>query len=372
MFDQESLSAARRRQSEERFVLFVALCSVALAFLMSEYTASAALILYGAALLLFIGVVPGTLDLVAALERSLIVHWARLGLISRSNGVLERLRGVAAVYIDPVVSEDPGVISVVSLELLDDRIGRAALCATLSSIVGRGEDELFTALATFCQRQAGEVLPDRVIELREYEGQGMCGAIRGVEFSIGSEEFLMDRGIMLQPSDALAAQANQRVLYAAIDDDVVARFRLRSGRSDLVAPAIWPSRIVTVSTYDQTAPVSNSSLVIRAELTPAPQGVDPVSVVLFDGERFEFPAADFVMLSPDVAVLPAVIETTHAVRRTERVLDAVVYSLGALGIVAVFFGFGSALLAALLWVAATWLTARQVKAVARLSVPIGN
>jgi len=65
-------------------------------------------------------------------------------------------------------------------------------------------------------------------------GEGICGVLRGVDLTIGTEDFLIERGIHFQPTDSVDPSHFERTLFVAIDADVIAHFKVILARLDQV------------------------------------------------------------------------------------------------------------------------------------------
>jgi len=60
---------------------------------------------------------------------------------------------------------------------------------------------------------------------KEYPGRGLTGSVSKADFTIGFEDFLIDRGVFLQSTDALPAAAGMTI-FIAVGSDVIARIPL--------------------------------------------------------------------------------------------------------------------------------------------------
>lgn len=175
--------------------------------------------------------------LLYGLRRELVQKWAARGYIFGTSGACKHLAAIRSVEIDPSRCGEGSFLRAESLDILDDRLSQGALCEFLCALLGRAEDPILAAAGDYCRKNVVTPSVERVVDLREYEGRGICGAIHGVELSIGTEDFLVERGIMVQPSDGrLSPEVDTKLVLVAIDDDVIARINIVSHQKVVVNP----------------------------------------------------------------------------------------------------------------------------------------
>jgi hypothetical protein len=191
-----------------------------------------------------------------------------------------------------------------------------------------------------------------VLDLREYEGRGVCGSVKGVEISIGSEDFIVERGIMLQPSDIVTPAADERVLLVAIDNDVIARFWLHYGQSDLVSESVvspWPTDVKVCASTGVQGEITPDTLLIRGKESEVLGRSAVLEVARFSGERFELPKATFVTLSASLRQLPGLLDDLRSYARSLARLRLVIAGIGVVCLVAFLGGLLSALVPAVVF-----------------------
>lgn len=145
------------------------------------------------------------------------------GILIRGQRVLSRLVGRR----DPVFTVDPLDIfnepHALSFHLTDSRVDRRELGSVILGLALRAEHPIFReVVALLNSRERVDLKQVKVDDLREYHGRGLTGVVSGADFTIGFEDFLMDRGVYLQSSDAVPT-AGEQVMYVAVGDEVVAR-----------------------------------------------------------------------------------------------------------------------------------------------------
>lgn len=186
-----------------------------------------------------IGVVASTLACVlcAALLLRAAKVWAylpglihttafRKGMLFKDSSVVEKLSSLKNFVVDFNLRTPPGRVSIQALEIVDERIEREALLSVLLSLFGGSEDEFYSVATEFLRGQLRKPSLHKASEVRIYEGRGLSGIVGGVEFTVGSEAFLIERGVYIQASEVVSAAESESYVYIAMQDEVVARFRV--------------------------------------------------------------------------------------------------------------------------------------------------
>jgi hypothetical protein len=60
-------------------------------------------------------------------------------------------------------------------------------------------------------------------ECRIYPGPSLAAVVRGVEFSLGNEDFMLQRGVQLDLSSVDGVVEQQKVFYLALEDEIIAK-----------------------------------------------------------------------------------------------------------------------------------------------------
>jgi hypothetical protein len=328
------------------FAVFIAFVAVAVAISWDKRSGFATDVLLAGGLTLFVGATGYLIDIVKSAGCSLVRAWARAGFVSTRPSTLSDLNTISKIVVDSSCIDLSSVCEVRELETLDDRVGREALCSCVASLLGRADDMALVAAGDYCRRLLGRVVPERVLDLREYEGRGVCGSVKGVEISIGSEDFIVERGIMLQPSDIVTTSPEERVLLVAIDNDVIARFWIRYGQGDLVSQSVvspWPADIKVLPSTGAQGEITAGTLLIKGRESAVLGRSHSLEVARFDGERFEFPKATLVALTARLHHLPVLLRELHAFNRRASHLRLIIAGATLVCLVAVLGGLLSAI-----------------------------
>ena len=112
------------------------------------------------------------------------------------------------------------------IELLDLRVDPKSLDLALLSLLSCSEDDSHAAVVQHLFQKVKVATPYPVSEPRVYSGRGVCGLIDGTDFSVGTEEFMIERGVQLQASDVITLAKNEKMQLVAAGDEVVARIHL--------------------------------------------------------------------------------------------------------------------------------------------------
>ncbi|MDZ4786940.1 MAG: hypothetical protein SGJ02_12780 [bacterium] len=149
----------------------------------------------------------------------------RSGFLIKNSRVLSKLLNLKAFLFfgDPERVFDEEHISYFSV--MDARVEKAELSAVLFALCAKAENPLFHQIGEYLLTK--EKAKNQIIEItdfREYPNQGIIASLAGADFTIGSEEFLIDRGIYLQSAEALSHASSSRIIYVAVGEEVIARF----------------------------------------------------------------------------------------------------------------------------------------------------
>jgi len=259
-------------------------------------------------------------NLVYGLRRALVRRWVSRGYLLSSANSCKELAAVRAVQCDPSLCGDGSFVRGVGLELLDDRLATSALCEFICALLGRAEDPKLVAAGDFCRKQVRAPSVERVVDLREYVGRGICGVVHGVELSIGSEDFLVERGIMVQPSDGNVGGTERQVVFVAIDDDVVARVYVASDQESVVPAdgrAQWSGSVDVSMSPGITQALGEETLLVRSKESDLVGQTALCEATQFDPEEGVIRRSTVVAFSRELAPLEALLEECR--RHTQAV-----------------------------------------------------
>lgn len=287
-------------------------CFVSSAIFWDERGASGATILLAGGSILTISLLLQLGEALYATRSRLVRAWAQRGFLINSAKAWSELYNVRTVAYDSSRLAATTACHVKELNLMDDRISEHSLCSCIASIVGRAEDPALAMIGDYCQRVVGAIATDRVIDLHEYEGRGICGTVKGIEFSIGSEDFLVDRGILIQPTEsALEEGSEDKVVLVAIGDDLIARFWVAFGQVDLLSEDSmqrWPKNLSGRIVDPTERELAGDVLLVRGDESDVVGRAHSPEVALLKPNTLEVPSASVVALTAHVDLIPSLVK----------------------------------------------------------------
>jgi len=276
-------------------------------------------------------------------RRALVLNWLSRGYVFGSATAVKQLAAVSEVVFDHSRVGEGSRYRARHLEVLDDRLSKAALCDILASLLGRAESADLAAAGEYCRWNASKLSVERVLDLREYPSRGISGTIHGIELSVGNEEFLVERGIMVQPADGAVSESDgEQVLLVAIDDDVVARFGIISSQEFLIENEARPSPlrgVETVLSSGVAQHLGSHTLLVRGPESDLVGQTGSVDISLFTPESGEIRPSTVVALTGDLTQVDRLVLDCAA---DCRIVERTRVLLGLSGLIligSVFSGF---------------------------------
>lgn len=286
-------------------------------------------------------------ELLYSLRRALVQRWVQRGYLLAHADSCKQLAAVAAVECDASRCGEGSFLHGVSLDVLDDRLARGALCDFLCALVGRAEDPVLVAVGEYCRRNGVTPSVERVVDLHEYSGRGVCGVVHGVDLSVGTEDFLLERGIMVQPSEGSATADGESLILVAIDDDVVARIHIVHDQADVVsgdAPSEWEGPVQVAVAPGIARTLGDETLLIRGRESDLVGQTATREETLFDPREGLLRHSTVVALTPELAPLEALLAECRTDIRTVDRFRLLVGFCGLMVLAAVFAGATTALI----------------------------
>lgn len=151
---------------------------------------------------------------------------------------LEEVGSVRVVAIDHLSTEQAVPLEIGALTVFDERLDTSRLVSTLLSVLGRTSDPFGIAAVEYLRGKVDEPLLYEVRDFMEYPGKGLSAVVGGAEFSVGTELFLIERGVQIQSSEVAEETEGHPPMYVALGDEVAARFTVLGGMRRDAAAAI--------------------------------------------------------------------------------------------------------------------------------------
>jgi hypothetical protein len=319
-------------------LLFV---SVAAAIYWDERSTGYTSVLIAAGVIAMIGSLCQVGEFLYGQRRSIVRTWLLRGFLLAQPNSCKELARITRVEADPSRFGENTLITAVSLDVLDDRLSTAALCDLLASLLGRAEDRILAAAGEYCRRHSPKLSVERVLELREYAGRGISGTVHGVELSVGEEDFLVERGIMVQPTEGGSQESShEKLVLVAIDDDVVARFHVSTDQEGVIGvdePRDWSGGVVAVQSSGVSRELGEETLLVRGNESDLIGQTAQREVTLFSPEEGSIHRTTIVAFTPALAGLDALLaECRGHIRAVDRL--RLLVGIGGLMTVAAAFG----------------------------------
>jgi hypothetical protein len=280
-------------------------------------------------------------DFLYGQRHSIVRRWVLKGFLLAQPNSCKELSRITRVESDPSRFGENSLVTAIHLDVIDDRLSTAALCDLLASLLGRAEDRTLAAAGDYCRRNTPKLSVERVLDLREYSGRGISGTVHGIELSVGQEDFLVERGIMVQPTEGGAPElANERLVMVAIDDDVVARFHVTSNQEAVVGvqeSVEWMGGVLVSPSSGAARELGDDTLLIRGNESDLIGQTAQHEVTLFSPEEGAIHRSTIVAFTPALAPLETLLaECRGHIRSVDRL--RLLVGIGGLMTVAAAFG----------------------------------
>jgi Cu+-exporting ATPase len=328
------------------FLLFAAACAAVFWAVQRHQPATG---LFAASAVLLMGIFPRAVRLIPLVRVRVLLAANRVGALMCDQEAVDRLNESTSAIIDyrsDAVFEE----RVTEFRITDDRINEESLVDVLFSLCSYAEDTTAMALRRAIRARAAVLHQIEIANPRWYAGKGVCGTVKGAEFSAGVEGFLIERGVSLLPSEVQTAGPGEKFWYVALDDELIAWFRIavnlaadagksaREFRSSGKTLYIWgqePPEVVDRAGKDlglelaqiegsippdrlrQKIADRGSALLLASAHTPR-EAVEAahVSCARFDPVRWDLKAAEILLFAPALELMPAVSQICRRAART--------------------------------------------------------
>lgn len=243
-------------------------------------------------------------------------------ILLKDNKILKTIANIKNFIFDyPNVSMAEKEIR---LEVLDQRVDHQAILRIIASLHSKADQEIDRDIVAFALSKLKNKLPLQVNDFHAYPGLGISGIIQKVDISIGTEDFLIQRGVMIQPTD-LEGVGQDQIYYIASADELIAKLviqdlgksfknRLLQLREIGVSPKVFAenqkseanARLIGYELADihvsfdsksKLSQLSNDSFLLASDHTTNDLiQVSHVSSSFFDPIRFDTESTDVIFL----------------------------------------------------------------------------
>lgn len=302
--------------------------------------------------LLLLQVLPKAFLVSQQLDLAVLANSLREAIYFRDTGLFRRVANVRRLLLDFDPASRLDNWAVQGFDLLDTRYESSGLLASVYAVLSKSYEELDYKLASFSRAQLAEAKLLKVQDVAVYPGIGVIGVVEGVNFTVGNEALLLDRGVELQVGDVLPNSDRESFIYVAIETQMVLRFRVSNcvehfGRSvidqlmqmgvraSLLTPlsaeiADVKARSMGIATVDVLSGVSVEDYVNRGLSTDdtlffANDLTDnacvkrfPLSCSNYDERRCDISRSAVSFLRRDFGLLLKLFELAHRASKAER------------------------------------------------------
>lgn len=172
---------------------------------------------------LLVGVAPFFLRFEALVPGALLGALYREGALARGWQALVKIARSSQLVIWHEPELEIGGFTVQEVRVLDERVESDSLFSVLLAVLSGSKEPFAEVLARELHARAKVLTPFALTDYRPVAGLGIAATVAGAEISVGTEDFLLQRGVQLQPTDVVpSAGADTLTWYAAIGDEVVA------------------------------------------------------------------------------------------------------------------------------------------------------
>ncbi|NLF26226.1 MAG: HAD family hydrolase, partial [Deltaproteobacteria bacterium] len=312
------------------------------------------------AALLLMSLAPRLVRLLPLTKSVAIVSAFKKGSFLRDHTAIDRLAESRNFVIDYAFDAPPGRVRAVGFELLDERISEPALVSTLLSLLSGSDQEFDEAAVAYLRGMVANPHRLEVSDVHVFAGRGIAGIVEGTEFSMGTEEFLLERGVQFQSSELEQPGRYESITYVALEDEVVARLRytprfLHDGSEMVKRLKRLGIRVVLCSSgdWEELDAIGKAcgleQVDIKGGLSPSeyekrltalgefvfysnggfkldPKGGSALTMRVFDELAWDVKRSDITLFSSDLSLVANLYELSRrysAVRRVNFVLTAV-------------------------------------------------
>lgn len=320
---------------------------------------------------LLVSILTRAVDFLPFIEGITLTKAFHQGVLFKSAESLRRLEGARVAALDYSTSDPIGRARMESLELVDSRLERDQVTSVLLALLGGSTEEFETVATEYLSQQLPEPTLHQVKDYSVYPGNGVSGSINGVEFSVGTEEFLVARGVQIQASEIRPETEKAKYIYLAAEDEIIAccktspplifdgqeltkrldrlgvRLVLLSAEEAAKADALGKSMGIELA--DIVGDLKKEPFQARvATLAPClvfknsgsvEMPASAITLQAFDEQRWDFEASDVTTFSRDLGYVARVFELVRRGLRFRQAATVTLYGLAAILLIGAISNF---------------------------------
>lgn len=153
------------------------------------------------------------------------------GVFYSKDFLSKKLTELQRLVVDFSLEDRAATVKLSKIEMIDKRVDEKSLPSVLFALAGRGAGPEAIALTNYITEQNSEIELHETVDYNEFyqtaehSERGFFGKISGVDFTVGNEDFLLERGVLVQVSEVDEAEnlsADQYCWYVALQSEVIA------------------------------------------------------------------------------------------------------------------------------------------------------
>lgn len=219
----------------------------------------------------------------------------KAGVILKNSAALKIVSTLKKILVRVKTEEFNQEKVVTTIEILDDRLDKSGFLSVLFALYSGIDSDLSEVVRAYivAEIRANRV-PVTINNLQVYEELGFAAVVDGVEFSVGTEAFLIERGVHLSSTD-FESNAADEVHYVALHDALVGIIRFQLDNTTLREAASAAQVRVQLSCENPQADIDVCGKALGLELADLygnesfeeavrrVEGQPSVALALFDG-----------------------------------------------------------------------------------------
>jgi cation transport ATPase len=174
---------------------------------------------------------PFFLHLSMSFRRVSIASLCKRGVVIADEDALERVRDATAIVFDYSLPPKQVLPVVCSVTFLDDRFEEGIVLAMVKLLLQRARDTTTSSVQGILSylealpniQPFSAVIDDFILE----KGKGIAATIGQVNVSVGTEEFLISKDVLMAPNDLGILSDQSELLFVAVAGTVVVRFEVK-------------------------------------------------------------------------------------------------------------------------------------------------
>ena len=234
----------------------------------------------------------------------------KAGVILKNAAVLKVVSTLKKILVRLKTEEFNQEKVVEDIEILDDRLDKSGFLSVLFALYSGIDSDLSEVVRTYIVREIRDNrVPVTIQNLHVYEELGFSAVVDDVEFSVGTEAFLIERGVHLSSTDFESSGADE-VHFVALHDALVGIIRFRLDNTTLREAATAAQVRLQLCCENPQADIDVCGKALGLELTDLygnesfeesvrrVEGQSAAAIALFDGTDSRIVKPGVITIAP--------------------------------------------------------------------------